>query len=70
MTRADAQGLTKHVAADAVLGVSLFGVSAPDNFQRFDKAFVSMFRIAGPARAATVTSRALCAPLQRAPAAR
>ena len=45
------QRITDAVVADSVLGVTLFGDSAPDNFQRFDKAFVTMFRIAGPASA-------------------
>ena len=33
--------------AAAVLGAALFGEQAPDNFREFDRAFVTMFRIAG-----------------------
>ena len=33
--------------AVAVLGVALFAEQAPDNFLEFDRAFVTMFRIAG-----------------------
>jgi hypothetical protein len=35
-----------HVPADAILGVSLFSEIAPDQFGRFNRAFVSLFRIA------------------------
>jgi hypothetical protein len=32
--------------ADAILGVNFFSLSAPDEFLKFDRAFVCMFRIA------------------------
>jgi hypothetical protein len=31
--------------ADAIMGVSVFGVQAPDDFGRFEQAFVTMFRL-------------------------
>ncbi len=34
-------------AADAILGVSLFGSQCPAEFGAFDRAFVTMFRITG-----------------------
>jgi hypothetical protein len=34
-------------AAVAVLGASLFGEQAPESFREFDRAFITMFRIAG-----------------------
>jgi hypothetical protein len=33
--------------ADAILGVALFKEEAPTSFERFNRAFVSMFRMAG-----------------------
>jgi hypothetical protein len=31
-----------------VLGASVFDQEAPDSFRGFDRAFVTMFRVAGP----------------------
>jgi hypothetical protein len=37
----------RECATDAILGVALFKEQAPNSFGRFNRAFVSMFRIAG-----------------------
>jgi hypothetical protein len=34
------------VAADSILGFSLFKDSSPEDFGRFNRAFITMFRIA------------------------
>ncbi len=42
--------LTKHkssASTDSILGVALFKDQAPTSFDRFNRAFVSMFRMAG-----------------------
>jgi hypothetical protein len=38
--------LTQPALADAILGVSLFASEAPDQFGKFNRAFVTLFRIA------------------------